>query len=537
MGAGDSKLLASFPPDWAELSASAKVAGAEAVCQLSALPLETFLDVEAPVPELEASSWDFLLHSSFATRMVELDSDLSRLVYRLVPKRVTEDEFWRLYFCHLHGVVVRMACMDGGLVRRPAKAGVQVAEFADLTDLARDLASDPALTELVDIQTTEALRLLEQRTERLSRGFKVAVDRGLLPAALPVETAIRFDVSSTAARLIPREVVAALGDIKRERLLIAIQGWGERVARTVLSGWRTTLPCCACLDVDSIFVALARLAAARCQAEGTVFDASALNADLAKELVQALHFGRFGGTFDVKLSGYGHTSMLSQAAELQRDASLVEGAHLMEQFAFGEVVRFIAQATKEVYEADFNFIIFGHATILDHLDTPHRFELTVGDHRCLGKQCVIDRLLTAAEGELEARAAVKAEFERLKPPPQVQPIVNEVTEPAETEESAGPAEPTEVTQTGTEASFAMTFGLADGSNRHVVITQKPLGMMFSSTVPFTVTQVKPGGHAEHLGIEVGWTILVAGGENVSHTDAASLQEYFIESTRHLKSSE
>merc|ERR1719491_1977005 len=48
------------------------------------------------------------------------------------------------------------------------------------------------------------------------------------------------------------------------------------------------------------------------------------------------------------------------------------------------------------------------------------------------------------------------------------------------------------------------FSTKDGGR--TFFTGRPLGMNFANREPIAVTKVAPGGHAEELGVEIGWQI-------------------------------
>ena len=70
------------------------------------------------MPELEdtvwSASWDAQDASSIAdykahaVAAVQANTALNRLVYKCVPKRVPEAEFWRCFFCWAHHAVTAL---------------------------------------------------------------------------------------------------------------------------------------------------------------------------------------------------------------------------------------------------------------------------------------------------------------------------------------------------------------------------------------------------------------------------------------------
>lgn len=61
----------------------------------------------------------------------------------------------------------------------------------------------------------------------------------------------------------------------------------------------------------------------------------------------------------------------------------------------------------------------------------------------------------------------------------------------------------------------VNFRLPDGSEKAVMLTQKPVGFDFRKATPITVDLVEPGGHAAEVGIQPGWVIHRINGEDMS----------------------
>ena len=109
-----------FPPVWLAEGVDPAAACA-AVRASTARPAEHFLQAPgAALPELEPAAWgpawdgsglaSFKVHATAAMRQ---DTALNRLAFVCVPKRCTEGEFWRCYFCWAH------FCLVGGGMDAP----------------------------------------------------------------------------------------------------------------------------------------------------------------------------------------------------------------------------------------------------------------------------------------------------------------------------------------------------------------------------------------------------------------------------------
>ena len=114
MGANNSSpTILSYPKEWLEdATPELREAAIDAVKAISAMDIDKFLAVRAPLPELEDTVWGPawettdsadqgpIAFKDHAVAAVQASGDpLNKLVYKCVPKRVPESEFWRCYFC------------------------------------------------------------------------------------------------------------------------------------------------------------------------------------------------------------------------------------------------------------------------------------------------------------------------------------------------------------------------------------------------------------------------------------------------------
>ena len=55
-------------------------------------------------------------------------------------------------------------------------------------------------------------------------------------------------------------------------------------------------------------------------------------------------------------------------------------------------------------------------------------------------------------------------------------------------------------------TMSLGFELPTGTTKEVVFSERPLGMKFTPSVPLTVTEVRPTGQANKLGVQHGWML-------------------------------
>ena len=128
MGASSSVEAAElpYPVSWLPKDATAAdhKSAAGSLKAISAIDPERFLAIRAPLPELEDTAYEFGNFKEFAAAAIAADIGLNRLVYKCVPKRVPETEFWRCFFC----VIYRewnASCLSTSLVMLACHAGAK----------------------------------------------------------------------------------------------------------------------------------------------------------------------------------------------------------------------------------------------------------------------------------------------------------------------------------------------------------------------------------------------------------------------------
>ena len=121
MGASSStEVVLPYPPEWLggdDVPQATHELAVSAIKAISDVPPDRFLTVRAPLPELEDTVWgpswdtdadDIPAYKTHAAAAVKLDANLNKLVYKCVPKKVNEAEFWRCFFCWAYHAVTAL---------------------------------------------------------------------------------------------------------------------------------------------------------------------------------------------------------------------------------------------------------------------------------------------------------------------------------------------------------------------------------------------------------------------------------------------
>ena len=131
---------------------------------------------------------------------VQCDAALNRLVYKCVPKRVPEAEFWRCFFCWAYQAVTALDEEAGGMAG--GMAGAVKAPPATLLlnkallDKGDDSTSNAIISAFRGVAAFDAFAKAEmddilkrdaEDDEKLAAGIAMAVKKGVLAANPPVE--------------------------------------------------------------------------------------------------------------------------------------------------------------------------------------------------------------------------------------------------------------------------------------------------------------------------------------------------------------
>jgi len=110
----------------------------------------------------------------------------------------------------------------------------------------------------------------------------------------------------------------------------------------------------------------------------------------------------------------------------------------------------------------------------------------------------------------------------------VQEPVKEAPNEAPKEEVAATPPPSPAKEEEPKKLEVVFLSTKDGE-KTLNFTRRPLGMNFANREPIAVTNMKRGGHAEELGVEIGWQIKKIGEKSITDPefkDFKALTAYF-----------
>lgn len=401
-----------FPADWLPNASEATLKTAVFEMQaISAIEVDRFLSVRAPIAELEDTAWDLADYKDYAAVAVAANIGLNRLVYKCVPKKVPEPEFWRCFFCWAYHTVSALA--------PPSLSAALLAQGDSTTTSAiiDAFRGDATFESFSKAEMDGILKRDAEDDEKLAAGIVMAVEKGVLAADPPVEALTQIDVLGKTAEKVAEEIIIALGDAPAKGCVLVLQGLSGTGKGTTVSMLQQKLPRCTTWSNGNVFRSLTLLAVSRCEQAGVPFSTEVLTADFLADLMGCLSFGKFGpgGTFDTRISGYGHDCLVSQVANTTlKDPKVGKNIPTVAKMTQGEVVGFAAGAAEAMRADGMNVLMEGRAQTLNYVRTPYRYELTLSEPLIIGMRRAAQRMMgTAAEkvkagGVEDSEAGIKA---------------------------------------------------------------------------------------------------------------------------------
>ena len=269
------------------------------------------------------------------------------------------------------------------------------------------LRGDAAFAALAAAETAASVARDREDDEKLQAGVDVAVAKGVLPAGLVPAPYHAIAVEGKATDAITAEIIARLpAGAGAVIVLVGASGTGKG---TTVARLAQQLPNAVTWSNGNVFRALTLLASEWCRAEGRAgFDAAAaLTPENLAAFMGMLHFGPVPeGGFDISISGLGVDARVSAIANtLLKEPAVAKNIPTVANVTQGEVVAFVAKATRMMSDAGVNVIIEGREATVNHIPTPFRFALTLDDPETIGRRRAAQRVMAAAAKDLAGDAA------------------------------------------------------------------------------------------------------------------------------------
>jgi cytidylate kinase len=261
--------------------------------------------------------------------------------------------------------------------------------------------ADETFLEVSVTKTNEIMARDQEDADKLAAGVQLAVDKGVLLADPPVEPTRTIDVLGKTAEQVADEIIAGLGDAVATGCVMILTGLSGTGKGTTVELLKKKLPKVVTWSNGNVFRALTLLAVTHCELEGKDFSEAVLTPELLQKCMECLTFDEFEGSFDTKISGFGLDLMVNKVQNTTlKDPKVGKNIPTVAKWTQGEVVKFASGAVEKLGAAGFNVLVEGRAQTLDHVRTPHRFELTLSDTRIIGMRQAAQRMMAQTQAAL-----------------------------------------------------------------------------------------------------------------------------------------
>lgn len=249
-------------------------------------------------------------------------------------------------------------------------------------------AEDATFQQVADRLTKEIMQRDKEDGDKLGNGIQKAVDKGVLPAKVEVEPVTKVLVTGKSADAVADEIIAALGDAPSKGCVLVLQGLSGTGKGTTVAKLKEKLPNAQTWSNGNVFRALTLLAVSWSEKEGKPLE-EALTADKLKEFCGYLEFNKFGDNtaFDVKIEGLDLKYFVSEVEKtVLKDSKVAKNIPTVAEVTQGECILFVSDALAKMSAAGINVLVEGREQTLNHIRTPHRFELVLADNSVVGKR-------------------------------------------------------------------------------------------------------------------------------------------------------
>lgn len=236
--------------------------------------------------------------------------------------------------------------------------------------------------------TEEIMQRDKEDGDKLSKGIQMAVDKGVLPANVDVEPTKKIGVTGRTADEISGEIIAALGDAPSKGCVLVLQGLSGTGKGTTVAKLKENLPNAQTWSNGNIFRSITLLAVTWAEKEGKELQ-DALAPDKLAEFCTMLEFDKFSdsGAFDVKIEGLDLKYFVSEVEKtVLKDSKVAKNIPTVAEVTQGECVKFVSEALGKMAAAGINVLVEGREQTLNHIRSPHRFELVLDDNSIIGKR-------------------------------------------------------------------------------------------------------------------------------------------------------
>jgi len=228
--------------------------------------------------------------------------------------------------------------------------------------------------------------------QKLAVGIQKAVDRGVLPA-MPTPPAYQVvDVLGKSADQVAAEICAQLPQ-DGSGFVVTLVGLSGTGKGTTVSKLKASLPGASTWSNGNIFRSLTLLAVTHCEQQGVALTPEVLTAENLQTWMGMLSFGEFNGRYDIRIRGLGLDLLVSEVQNTTlKQRKVGKNIPTVAQETQGEVVKFAADALKQLSDAGKIVLLEGREQTVNYIPTEYRFELIMSDPELIGKRRAAQRI-------------------------------------------------------------------------------------------------------------------------------------------------
>jgi len=243
--------------------------------------------------------------------------------------------------------------------------------------------------------------------ERLARGIQFAVDKQVLPAVARAQPVCRIDMEGRSVDDVCDEILDALGQAPSRGCVVTFQGLSGIGKGTIVASLQQLLPSCSTWSNGNVFRSLTLLAVMDAERKRCTLE-EVLTPELLGSYIGMLHLVDDNGKFDIQINGMGVSLRVSEIVNTKFQA-ISSWIPTVAECAQGEVVIFTRQVLDTMARSGQTVLVEGRGSTLDHIETPHRFELVLQSPDLVGMRRAAQELAGLAREELQLREAVSGE--------------------------------------------------------------------------------------------------------------------------------
>lgn len=222
---------------------------------------------------------------------------------------------------------------------------------------------------------------------KLQAGVQIGIDKGVLSGEVVVEPVTKISVTGKSPDQVCDEITKVLGDAPSKGCIMVLQGLSGTGKGTTVAKLKESLPNAQTWSNGNLFRSYTLLAVTYMEQNKIENLTDVLTKENLANFASMLSFDKYGDKFDVKIEGLGLKYFVSETEKtVLKDSKIGKNIPTIAEVTQGEVVTFVQGALDKMAADGINCLVEGREQTLNHLRTPHRFELVLDDPGVIGQR-------------------------------------------------------------------------------------------------------------------------------------------------------